>query len=73
MKEIARMMIVGGGILVLIGMIIYFGGSYFKWFGRLPGDIRIERPSFNFYAPVVSMLILSGIISFLVWLFRKLF
>jgi hypothetical protein len=73
MKEIARMMIVGGGILVLIGVIIYFAGNYFKWFGRLPGDIRIEKPGFSFYAPIVSMLILSGIISLLIWLFRKLF
>lgn len=67
MKEIARMLMIGGGIIMLIGLILYFA------VGKLPGDIRIEKPGFNFYAPITSMLILSGIVSLLIWLFKKLF
>ena len=73
MKEIARMMMIGGGIIILIGLTLYFVGGYFKWFGKLPGDIRVEKPGFTFYAPITSMLILSGIVSLLIWLFKKIF
>ncbi|QNL52445.1 DUF2905 domain-containing protein [Olivibacter sp. SDN3] len=69
----AKMMIIGGGMIMLIGVVIYFAGNYFKWFGRLPGDIKIVKPGFNLYAPIVSMLILSGVISLLLWIFRKFF
>lgn len=73
MKEVARMIMIGGILFLAIGALLYFAGDYLKWFGRLPGDIRIERPGFSFYAPIMSMLIVSLLLSLLVWLFRKLF
>ncbi|MFC7526526.1 DUF2905 domain-containing protein [Parapedobacter sp. GCM10030251] len=73
MKEIARILILGGGALLVIGLIVYFLGDRLKGFGNLPGDIRIERPGFNFYMPITSMLLLSVILSFVIWLARKLF
>ncbi|MCD6376337.1 MAG: DUF2905 domain-containing protein [Caldisericaceae bacterium] len=40
-------------------------------FGRLPGDIYIDKPNFKLFFPITSMLLLSAIISFIFWLFRK--
>jgi hypothetical protein len=42
------------------------------WLGRLPGDIRIERDNFRFYFPLVTCLLLSLILSLVVWFIRLL-
>jgi hypothetical protein len=64
--------IVGIGLLVaLIGALVYFGAL--SWFGRLPGDIRIERESVNIYVPITSMLLLSVALSILLYLIRRFF
>ncbi|HWK56975.1 MAG TPA: DUF2905 domain-containing protein [Parapedobacter sp.] len=73
MKEIAKMLMLGGGIILIVGMIVYFSGDKLKWFGNLPGDIRVERPGFSFYMPIASMLLVSTVLSALVWLVRKMF
>ena len=64
--------IVGIGLLViLIGALVYFGAL--SWFGRLPGDIRVERESVNIYLPITSMLLLSVALSLLLYLIRRFF
>ncbi|HEX5736433.1 MAG TPA: DUF2905 domain-containing protein [Blastocatellia bacterium] len=64
--------IVGIGLLVvLIGALVYFGAL--SWFGRLPGDIRVERESVNIYVPITSMLLLSVALSILLYLIRRFF
>jgi hypothetical protein len=66
------MVIVGIGLLVaLIGALVYFGAL--SWFGRLPGDIRVERESVNIYVPITSMLLLSVALSLLLYLIRRFF
>ena len=57
--------------LVALGLLVWSGAL--SWFGRLPGDIRIERESVRVYVPLVSMLILSVALSFLLYLLRRLF
>lgn len=39
--------------------------------GRLPGDLVIDRPGFRFYAPFMTMLIVSIVVSVILWLFRR--
>ncbi len=39
--------------------------------GRLPGDLRIERDGFGFYFPITTSLIISAVVSLLLWLFRR--
>jgi len=73
MKEIARILIVAGGSLVIGGLVIYFLGDRLKGFGHLPGDIRVEKPGFSFYMPLTSMLLVSAVLSMVAWLVRKLF
>ncbi len=58
---------------MVLGLILWLAGDKFSWFGNLPGDIRVERKNFRFYAPIVSMLLLSMLLSFLLWVFRRFF
>jgi DUF2905 family protein len=62
--------IVGAGVaLVIVGLLVWSGAL--AWFGRLPGDIRIERDSVRVYFPVVSMLIVSAVLSLVLYLVRR--
>jgi hypothetical protein len=64
-------LLVGLGVaLVLVGLVVWSGGL--AWFGRLPGDIRIERDSVRVYVPLVSMLVLSVVLSLVVYVIRRL-
>ena len=63
--------LVGAGLLlVLIGVVVHYGG--FSWFGRLPGDIRIEGESTKVQVPLVSMLLVSGGLTLLLNLVLRL-
>jgi uncharacterized membrane protein len=55
------MLVIGGLLIVLIGLAVWSGAL--SWFGRLPGDIRIEREGVRLYVPIVSMLLLSLILT----------
>lgn len=57
--------------LALVGLLVWAG--VFGWFGRLPGDIRIERESVRVYFPFASMLVVSLVLSLLFYLFRRFF
>jgi len=63
------LMLCGLGLL-LVGALLSFGDKL-GWLGRLPGDIRIERENLSFYFPLGSCLLLSALISLLLWLFRR--
>lgn len=66
----ARWLVIAGAVLIVIGLVAQTGAL--SWFGRLPGDIRIERPGGSFYFPITSMLIVSVALSLLVNLLRRL-
>ena len=68
-----KLIILVGVILVIIGVIISFVGNRFGWFGNLPGDLKIEKENVRIYFPVTTMIIVSIILSFLIWLFKKIF
>ncbi|WP_444905690.1 DUF2905 domain-containing protein [Microbulbifer sp. SSSA008] len=56
---------------MLVGVLLHFSPGLFSWFGRLPGDIRVESGRTRFYFPIVSMIIVSLVLSLLVNLFRR--
>ncbi len=60
-----------GLAIIVIGLLVWGGG--FGWFGRLPGDIRIERETVRIYIPLVSMLVISIVLSLLFNLLRRFF
>jgi hypothetical protein len=63
------LLIAAGVVLILIGLLVSSGG--FGWFGRLPGDIRIEREHVRIYIPLVSMLVVSLVLTLLARLFHR--
>jgi len=65
-----KSLIILGVFLVVAGLFLSYGGKL-PWLGRLPGDIRIEREGFSFYFPLGTCLLVSALISFLFWLFRR--
>jgi hypothetical protein len=73
MEQTGKLLIFAGIILVIAGVIIYFAGDKFTWLGHLPGDIRIVRENVRFYFPVTTMIIISVVLTLLIYLFRKIF
>lgn len=71
-QDLGRILIILGGLVMLIGCIIYFGGEKLNWLGKLPGDIRIERKNFNFYFPVTTMILISLVINVIIRLWRSI-
>ncbi|MGH7578972.1 MAG: DUF2905 domain-containing protein [Gemmatimonadales bacterium] len=57
--------------LILVGLLVWSGSL--AWFGRLPGDIVIERETVRIHVPVVSMLVVSAVVSAALYLVRRLF
>jgi uncharacterized membrane protein YidH (DUF202 family) len=70
-RSIGLMVILIGIFVVLIGLLILSGGL--SWFGRLPGDIRIEGERTRVYIPITSMLLISLALSLLMYLLRRFF
>lgn len=66
-----RIFIILGLVLLVAGLIISFVPRLPDWFGRLPGDITFRKGNFSFYFPLATCLLLSAILSFILWLFRK--
>lgn len=71
MSSAGPLLVAAGIAMVLIGLLAWAGGL--GWFGRLPGDIRIERESLRVYLPIVSMLAVSAVASLVLYLVRRLF
>ncbi|HEU4565498.1 MAG TPA: DUF2905 domain-containing protein [Gemmatimonadaceae bacterium] len=69
-SSIGPLLVAAGIVLVVVGLIAWAGGL--GWFGRLPGDIRIERDSVRIYIPIVSMLIVSVALSAVLAIIRRL-
>ncbi len=63
-------MIYLGLVLVALGLIFSFGGKI-PWLGHLPGDIYIQRERFTFYFPLTTCILISVIISLVLYLFRR--
>jgi hypothetical protein len=59
MENFARLLVIGGVILILIGGGMYLAGKFGIPLGRLPGDIHIEGKNGSFYFPVVTSIVLS--------------
>jgi len=72
MSQPGKILIIIGIVLIVAGLIIYFAGDKFSWIGHLPGDIRIEKGNTRFYFPVTTMILLSVLISVIMWIIKKL-
>ena len=70
MAGLGKSLIILGIIIIAIGIFITFAGKI-PWLGRLPGDIHIKRDNFTFYFPLATCILLSVLISLILWLIKK--
>jgi hypothetical protein len=71
-QQTGKYIIAFGVTIVIVGLLVYFFHNKLNWFGRLPGDIRIERENFRFYFPIVTMVVLSILLTIIINILRRL-
>lgn len=64
MSDMAKLLMLVGGGLFVMGLLLYFGARL-PWFGSLPGDIVVKRDNFTLYAPLGTMLLVSIVLTIL--------
>lgn len=69
-SELGKALIVAGILVVAIGLLLTFGGKL-NFIGKLPGDLRIERENFSFFFPLGTCLLISLLLSLIIWIFRR--
>jgi hypothetical protein len=71
MQQLGRLLLCVGAMLILIGALLYFGAKLPFRLGRLPGDIRYRGEHSTFYFPIVSCLVISIVVSLILWLINR--
>ena len=66
-----KWMMIAGAVAFVIGALLQFAPQTLSWFGRLPGDIRIDSGDTKIFIPITSMLVISILLTILVNLFRR--
>lgn len=70
MHGLGKMLIVMGLAVAAVGVLLTLAGKL-PWIGKLPGDIYIKKDNFTFYFPLATSIIISIILSLVLWLFRR--
>jgi len=70
MGDFGKSLILFGLVLVVLGLVFSFGAKI-PWLGRLPGDIYINRGNLTFYFPLATCILVSLIITLVLYLFRR--
>jgi hypothetical protein len=70
MANLGKILILFGILLIVIGTVFVLGGKI-PWLGNLPGDITIQRERFTFYFPLATCLLISVVVSLVVYFFRR--
>ena len=65
--SLGRTLIVLGLVLLVVGLLV----QVFPGLGRLPGDLRVERPGFAFYLPITTCLLISAVLSLVLHLLSR--
>jgi hypothetical protein len=68
----ARWFIIAGIVLIIIGVLLYLAPWLFSWFGKLPGDIRIEKENSKVFFPITSTIIISVVLTIVINIIRFL-
>jgi len=71
MPHLGKIIIFAGIILIIAGVVIYFAGDKLGWIGHLPGDIRVEKENARFYFPITTMILVSVVLSVILWVIKK--
>ena len=70
MNETGKFLVIIGLLIAGVGLLIWSGIGK-GWLGRLPGDIHYTKGNFSFHFPIVTCLLLSALLTVILWLFRK--
>lgn len=70
MNDIGKALVVVGLALVVLGAVFWLGDKT-PWFGKLPGDIHVEREHYKLYFPLTTCLLISILLTVFFWLLRK--
>jgi hypothetical protein len=70
MNDLGKFLVVAGLLMAVAGALLWSGFGK-GWLGRLPGDVNYSKGDFSFHFPIVTCLIVSAILTLLLWLFRK--
>ena len=73
MENLGKMLVSIGVLLTVAGLLLWLVADQLSWFGHLPGDIRIEKPGFQFYAPLMTSLLISIGLTLTCWLLNRFF
>jgi hypothetical protein len=69
-NEPGKLLVIIGLSIAAVGALMWMGVGR-GWLGRLPGDIHYTKENFSLHFPIVTCLLLSALLTFLLWLFRK--
>ena len=70
MNQLGKYLVIVGFVIAAIGALLWSGVGK-GWLGRLPGDIHYTRDNFSFHFPIATCLLISALLTLLLWLFRK--
>lgn len=68
-RSLGWLVAIVGAVLVVVGVLLASGAL--SWFGRLPGDLRWSSERTTVFVPITSMLVISAVLSLLLWLVRR--
>jgi len=71
MVDLGKLLLAVGGVIALAGLVFLLAGKLHLPLGRLPGDIVYRGKNMTFYFPLVTCLLLSLVLSLLLWLFNR--
>ena len=66
-----KILIIIGAVILALGIVLYYAPWLVSWFGKLPGDIRIENKNSFVFIPISSMIVLSLLLTVLINLFFR--
>ena len=70
-RPLGWLIVVLGVVVVAVGLLVWSGAL--SWFGRLPGDIRIDRGNVKVFFPITSMILISIVLTVALNLLRRFF
>jgi len=69
-SDLGKVLVIVGLVVAAVGLLLWSGFGR-GWVGRLPGDIHYNRGNFTLYFPLATCILLSVLLSFILWLFRR--
>jgi hypothetical protein len=70
MNDLGKLLVIIGLLVAAVGALLWSGVGR-NWLGRLPGDINYSKDNFSFHFPIITCLLVSLLLTVLLWLFRK--